>query len=300
MNICKIVEHLWPSLPQAEITSRFLVLLSDAAPYMIKAGKNLKAIYPGLLHVTCVAHGLHRVAETVRSSYKAVDELVGLTKAIFKKAPARVRVYKEMYPDLPLPPEAVIVRWGTWLEAVEFLGKHYEEVKAVILSFDENDAECIRKAQDIIRNKNVQAQLADLLVNYTFLADTIKKFEERSLSLADSIKMLEATSEKLSNSASELKEKVLTKFRSVLGNNPDLETMSLVAATLSGNTTEFDLAMSPDTLASLAYCPLTSVEVERSFSMAKAILDSRRMNFTMQNFEKYLICHYELNEQKNN
>lgn len=292
------VEHLWPSVPQSEITSKFLILLTDAAPYMIKAGKNLKGIYPGLLHVTCLAHGLHRVAESVRASYKSVDDFVGLTKAIFKKAPARVRVYKEMYPDLPLPPEAVLVRWGTWLEAVEFLGKHYDAVKSVILSFDENDAECIRKAQEIIRNKIVQAQLADLLVNYTFLAETIKKLEERKLSLSDSIRMLETTSEKLSSCASELKDKILAKFRYVLGNNPDLDKLSLVAATLSGNTTEFDLGMSPDTLASLAYCPLTSVEVERSFSMAKAILDCRRMNFTMDNFEKFLICHYELNEWK--
>lgn len=274
------------------------MLLTDAAPYMIKAGKNLKAIYPSLLHVTCLAHGLHRVAEAIRASFKTVDDFVGLTKAIFKKAPARVRVYKEMNPNLPLPPEAVLVRWGTWLEAVDFLGNHFDAVKSVILSFDENDAECIRKAQDIIRNKNVQAQLADLLVNYTFLADTIKKYEERSLSLSESIRMLEATSEKLSSCASEIKDKILAKFRYVLGNNPDLETISLVAAILSGNTTEFDLGMSPDTLASLAYCPLTSVEVERSFSMAKAMLDSRRMSFKMHNFEKYLICHYELNDKR--
>ena len=37
----------------------FLLLLSDAASYMIAAGKGLNPLYPNLFHVTCVAHLLH-------------------------------------------------------------------------------------------------------------------------------------------------------------------------------------------------------------------------------------------------
>jgi hypothetical protein len=39
------------------------VFISDAAPYMTKAGVALKTFYPNLIHVTCFAHTVHRFAE---------------------------------------------------------------------------------------------------------------------------------------------------------------------------------------------------------------------------------------------
>ena len=41
------------------------ILISDAAPYMVKAGSDLKTFFPNLLHITCLAHALHRVCEKV-------------------------------------------------------------------------------------------------------------------------------------------------------------------------------------------------------------------------------------------
>lgn len=49
---------------------RVLLLYTDAAAYMLKAGKSLKVFYPNLVHVTCMAHALQRVAETERNSRK--------------------------------------------------------------------------------------------------------------------------------------------------------------------------------------------------------------------------------------
>lgn len=38
-----------------------------------------------MLHMTCAAHVLHRVAEQVRSHFSTVDKLIGSVKEIFKK-----------------------------------------------------------------------------------------------------------------------------------------------------------------------------------------------------------------------
>lgn len=59
-----------------------LLFLSDAAPYMKKAGDTIKVLYPKIIHVTCLAHGLHRVAEEVKFSvnYPKVDKLVSSVK----------------------------------------------------------------------------------------------------------------------------------------------------------------------------------------------------------------------------
>jgi len=41
-------------------------------------------------------------------------------------------VYKEILPNVPLPPEPVLTRWGTWLEAAVFNCDHFEDLKNVI------------------------------------------------------------------------------------------------------------------------------------------------------------------------
>jgi hypothetical protein len=63
-----------------------LLFLSDAAPYMKKAGDTIKVLYPKIIHITCLAHGLHRVAEEVRVNYPKVDKLESSVKQIFLKA----------------------------------------------------------------------------------------------------------------------------------------------------------------------------------------------------------------------
>lgn len=107
--------------------------MSDAAPYMVKAGQNLKIFYENLIHVTCLAHGLNR-AEEIRSQFPLIYDLIKNAEKIFLKAPLRVQFYKEQLPNTPLPPEPVITRWGTWLMAALFYVDNYNPVMNVILA----------------------------------------------------------------------------------------------------------------------------------------------------------------------
>ena len=49
------------------------LFLSDAAPYMIRAGKDLKLFFLNTIHVICLFHGFHRVCEMVREIFKEVN-----------------------------------------------------------------------------------------------------------------------------------------------------------------------------------------------------------------------------------
>lgn len=102
-----------------------LVFTSDAAPYMVKAGKLLMEIYPKMVHVTCLIHGLHRVCETIRSKFDDVNGLISFVKKIFTKAPSRIRLFKEKCPNIPMPPEPITTRWGTWLEAAVYYAENF-------------------------------------------------------------------------------------------------------------------------------------------------------------------------------
>ncbi|KAJ4445415.1 hypothetical protein ANN_07220 [Periplaneta americana] len=57
---------LWP---KGIMYDNVLFFISDAAPYMVKAGQALSVVYPKLAHFTCVAHAFHRVAEVVRDNF---------------------------------------------------------------------------------------------------------------------------------------------------------------------------------------------------------------------------------------
>ncbi|KAM7289043.1 hypothetical protein ISCGN_029180, partial [Ixodes scapularis] len=60
--------------------SRVLLIFTDAAAYMHKAALLLKAFYPRMLHVTCLAHSIHRVCEELRKHFKHVNDLVAAVK----------------------------------------------------------------------------------------------------------------------------------------------------------------------------------------------------------------------------
>lgn len=62
-----------------------LIALTDAAAYMIAAMKALQVLFSNMLHVTCLAHGLHRLAEFVRSEFPDVNDLVSNVKNVFIK-----------------------------------------------------------------------------------------------------------------------------------------------------------------------------------------------------------------------
>ena len=94
----------------------FKVLLSDAAAYMVKAGKNLKDIYQCLIHITCLVHALHRVCEEIRAMCSKLNKLITTVKQIYRKSPKRLAAWKAAYPKVPPPPKPVLTRWGTWVE----------------------------------------------------------------------------------------------------------------------------------------------------------------------------------------
>lgn len=53
---------VWPE----GIKDKILLLVTDAAAYMIKAAKKLQLFYPNMIHVTCIVHELNKVAEQTR------------------------------------------------------------------------------------------------------------------------------------------------------------------------------------------------------------------------------------------
>jgi hypothetical protein len=114
---------------------KVFVLYSDAAACMLKAATALKVFYHNLINFTSMAYGLH-VAEEVRSNFSDVNKLISSTKKFFFKAPQCVQCYRYQLPDVVLPSELVLKKWGTWIQAVNFYNEHFDVVKSVAATFN--------------------------------------------------------------------------------------------------------------------------------------------------------------------
>lgn len=73
-SVQEALRILWKGAPNT--TDRLLLMVTDSVAYMLSTGRTLKDLYPKLVHSTCLAHGLHRVAECIREESPLVNKLI--------------------------------------------------------------------------------------------------------------------------------------------------------------------------------------------------------------------------------
>lgn len=84
-------------------------------------------------------------------------------KKIFLKAPSHVHLFKENYPQTPLPPEPVITRWGTWLQAAAYYCDNFSVIEDVISKLDiDDDSE---NAKNLIKTTSLKNNLVYISSN---------------------------------------------------------------------------------------------------------------------------------------
>lgn len=287
---------LWPNGVKRE---NVLLFVSDAAPYMVKAGEGLKLFFPKMTHITCLAHGLHRIAEEIRELYPKVDLLIANVKKIFIKCPSRVLKFKEMLPGTPLPPEPIVTRWGTWLDASIYYCTHFESIKNIVNSFDDQDASSIKIAKDVLTDKCLLSELVFIKSNFGIISQSITKLEAKGIIIHESVDLIETIQSKLKLVRGKIGERVNRKFQNVLAKNAGYSFVSKIARVLDGNQVTFqesepDLSCNDFTL--FNYAPITSCDVERSFSSYKTMLANNRRSFLIENFKKFVVVHCNSNQ----
>ena len=283
------LQVLYPNGVQFE---KLLLLVTDAAAYMIKAATGLQTSYPKMVHLTCLAHGLHRVAEHIRSLYPDIDSLISCIKKIFVKAPLRVQIFTAGHPNLPLPPEPVITRWGTWLNAALYYAENLTLIAPTINSFDETDAAAIRQAQQLLKNELIPGQLAFIKAHFSSLSSAITQLESVGMLLSQSLSIVAAARADLAVSSGEPAVSTLAKFDRVLANNTGYTTLQRISRVLLAESERFEepeSELTPSDIANFKFAPITSCDVERSFSIYRHILSDRRRGFTFENLKMTLI-----------
>lgn len=252
--------------------------------------KSLRVIFPKMIHLTCLAHGMHRLAETVRYQFDNVNRLISSMKAVFLKSPARIRYFKENAEDIPLPPSPVITRWGTWLQAAIYYADYFEVIQHVIEGLDEKEAESIVAAKEAIRGTNLFADLIYIKSNFAFLVGAIESAQVRGQSIDVLVSEVVEIRERLKK----LRRKEFSvKWEKVIGKNDGFSSLKKLSDLIQGkNIREAEVLKAKYTVADIAafkYAPLSSADVERIFSQYKCIYRDNRHRFTFENLKKHVI-----------
>ena len=173
VNSTAVIDMIEESLKSLNILqSNFILLISDAATYMIKAGEMYKIWNDNFLHITCVAHLIHNCAMRIRGSFGAVDKVIGCIKMLTHKN----REVKLMFEKIGMPPTVILTRWSSWLKACKYYGEYFHEIKKIVLGMHEKGV-LHKNAKDSVLCCNVVEDLVRIEECYSVLINFLDELE---------------------------------------------------------------------------------------------------------------------------
>lgn len=279
-----------------------LLAVTDAAPAMIAALKSLRVLFPKIIHITCLAHGLHRLAEHIRSKFDNVNALISNMKSVFLKSPKRIRYFRDNAMDAPLPPSPVVTRWGTWLNAAIYYADHFELIEFIVQGLVETESEAIVKVKEVIKKEKLFAELTFIKANFAFLPIAITELETRGSPINAGIEKVLNVRRKLRA----LKDNTYaTKWEKVIGKNPGFSLIEKLNKMIQGDEIddsdlrELKKTYTSADIAAYKFAPLCSADVERIFSQYKSILRDNRQSFKFENLQKHVVlkCNSHVEEE---
>nr|CAD7263605.1 unnamed protein product [Timema shepardi] len=164
------------------------------------------------LHMTCLAHAVHRVAEDITSRFPNVNAIISTVKKVFLKAPSRILSFKACLPNTPLPPQPVLTRWGTWLHAALYYVDYLGDIQKVVQTFDEEQAVANTEANAALSCSSVSADLAYVKSNFGNLTGAITALEARDLPLVKAVKIIRGIEENLNQASGSVGTAIVDKF----------------------------------------------------------------------------------------
>lgn len=198
-----------------------------------------------------------------------------------------------MFPGTALPPQPIVTRWGTWIEAAIYYAKNFEEIKQFLTALDAADAKSIKKAKAVILVPSLKNDLAFIKSNFECLVTGVIKLQAKGMPLDESLRIVHSVHSKL-KSMSKRKE-FAEKFDRVIARNNGFSIMNEISIILNtGKLTksdEFIDKLLPDELNAFSYAPITSCDVERTFSKYNQVLRDERRSFLFENLKMHAVIY---------
>lgn len=165
------------------------------------------------------------------------------------------------------------------------------EVKAVVDTFDSENAESIATAKHLFADTQIKSDLVYVKTNFSNIIFGIKKLEKQGLCLNESLEIMVSIRKSLQS----LKRKEFdNKMEAVLARNRGFKKIVEIGGILEGgikSTDDYVINLSPYEITLFKYCPVTSSDVERVFSRYGNLATDNRQNFLFENLKQHVIVH---------
>lgn len=199
-----------------------------------------------------------------------------------------------MYPTLALPPQPIVTRWGTWIEAAIYYAENLHEIRIFLNELDSDESKATKEAKELIKKQSLRNDLAFIKCHFSCLPVAIAKLEKKGVLLTDAIHTFNSVRKSLTEIPG--RNEFLVKFESVRDKNRGLKMLETIGGILAGDKDQSidddkikDLT--PDEIQAFKYAPITSCDVERSFSAYKRVLEDCRRSFIFESLKKHIVLY---------
>lgn len=248
----------------------FKLLVTDQAPVMLALGRQLKESFRELKHVSCLAHLCHNIAEKVRSRAVNADKIISILKKLLIKNKTNKEI---LYTITGLRPYKfpILIRWGAWIEFACWLYENYMAIGDFIKEMDGINS---TNNFELYNTAEFEREMR-FCKSFEWIPVYIKKYEANNLSTESQIQYLREIIQK--TEASFLQE-YITKS---LSKNPDINFFM-----------EYNELRSRSAEKIYAYSPLTSVDVERAFSLYRNLFSEQRKSMKIESLNQHLFLYF--------
>lgn len=153
------------------------------------------------------------------------------------------------------------------------------------------DSSAVRICQSLMEEDELRSQILYISANFGFLQEVITKLEKRNQPLVTQVNIVKDSIQKISESPGNIAVNINTKFQSVISKNVGFSILSNIANILGEKRESNSLKYNSEQIQNFKFAPLTSVDVERSFSMYKNVLSPNRQSFLFENLSQQFLIH---------
>lgn len=158
---------------------------------------------------------------------------------------------------------------------------------------DESEADAIRTAKTMVDKPSVINSLIFIQQHFHNIPTVIKRLEEQGTRLTESVKIIMDLKENFENVPGEYGVVAREKFSMVLEKTPSFGMLKKIsdvfqnphAHTISENEVKAEY------ISKYTFAPITSCDVERSFSAYKNILSDKRCRLTVKSLEAIMVTY---------
>eukprot|EP00095_Tigriopus_kingsejongensis_P003343 snap_masked-scaffold870_size86522-processed-gene-0.6 protein:Tk03343 transcript:snap_masked-scaffold870_size86522-processed-gene-0.6-mRNA-1 annotation:"PREDICTED: uncharacterized protein LOC100897181" len=219
-----------------------------------------------MLHITCLAHGVNRVAELARVTYPKANRLINGSPYCNKAGLGLKSLCPNMLhitclahgvnrvAELARVTYPKANRLISELKAAFYYTENFAIIKQFIEGMKEDDQSII-EAKKLFKDEEVMAQLTIIRANFQVVVHTITSLEER-LPLVQSMQLVEKLVEKLKL------EPFATKLADVLSKHPGYAKAQNISKLLRGSQEDHEGLDDPNSSANMGNSPIVSCDVE--------------------------------------